>query len=163
MTGSSAIVGALPATTANQTSSTSRNSSSSIFSNCDVPAALPPSGGPVKSIELAVDLEAQLVPWLRPFSPAFFILKRRRLPMSESKDGFEMRPRIVLANSSPVSELEMISAMLLARTLSIFQPVVQKWNMKTYARKYNAWSRIKTFISFEPARPVVSFHIILDL
>ena len=43
--------------------------------------------GSAKLISLTLDLEPQLVPSLRPFSAAFRILMRSRLPKMDNKDG----------------------------------------------------------------------------
>lgn len=85
--------------------SSTPSSSTPVFSSCFCP--LTTREASAKSIPLNVNFVLQLVPWLNPFAPASFILKRRRAPRRDRRAGFPIKLRIkssatLLASVSPM-------------------------------------------------------------
>ena len=104
------------------------------------------SGGAPNSISLIVDLEPQLVPSLSPLAPASFMLKRRRAPRMESRDGLARTFKIYV-NSALDSNVKLttIWKTLTRITLCISREV--RWNCQAILNLAHARQEVNDLVS----------------
>lgn len=76
-------------------------------------------------MSLTVEFDPQLVPWLRPFAPASFILKRRRAQRRERRGGFPIVLKTIGSTEASEKILSATCKRLTTMTLKMFQLVVE--------------------------------------
>lgn len=101
------------------------SSSTPIISSCPCPLTTRETSA--KSIPLTVNFVLQLVPWLNPFAPASFILKRRRAPRRDRRAGFPIKLRIKSSATLSASVSPMICSTPTKMTLKTVKEVIRRF------------------------------------